>query len=399
MKKILALILVVVVCFGLLAGCRDEEPAASEAPPPSPSASAAPQPTYAVNTAQFDEFPRPRIHDGEANFRIAYVHNDLSFENQARAFNQMRLECAYRGWDLVDITASDEASTRSAIINAINQDVDAILFYSVDAMVAKQDLITQARNAGIGVYNADNTMVPGIISNVTLPAGLAGMHLFYYCVGLYNSIANFTVWTSYDFKTILERSTAFRAFLDEPTVYPEMRILEEVSVDFGNAFTSPGEQAFNTTRAWLTKFGDELDVIFCLSDNDALPMSEAIKQEGGGSDTKIVSIDGSAAVISYLRNPDDPILCTYAQSHEAFIHNAVEIINQIQMLGINPGDPGSLLNAAGDIIFIEGGIVDRSNLPPPGSSIHSLFDYYDPNAGDDAWYNWSAGGIEPYKVD
>jgi ABC-type sugar transport system substrate-binding protein len=368
-------------------------PATSDAGQSTPPASTA---SGAVNTAAFDEFPRPKMNDGSSKFRLAYVHNDLSFENQARAFNQVRLECAYRDWDLVDIVTSDEAGTRSAIINAINQDVDAILFYSVDAMLAKQDLVVQAREAGIGVYNADNTMVPGIISNVTLPAGIASMNLFYYTSALYQGKANFTVWTNYEFKTILERSTAFRAYLDESTVYPEMVLLDEQVSDFTNPI-APGEQAFNTVKAWLTRFGDELDVIFCISDNDALPMSEAIKQ-AGGSDTKIISIDGSGDAISYMRNPDDPILCTYGQSHEAFVHQAIEICNQIQIQGLNPGDTGCDIGFVKQVLYIPGTIVDRSNLPAPGSSIHSLFDYYDPNAGSDVWYNWSANSIEPYKV-
>ena len=44
-------------------------------------------------------------------------------------------------------------------------------------MEAKQDLVDMARGKGIGVYNVDNQMIPGIICNSTMPNGVAAMEM------------------------------------------------------------------------------------------------------------------------------------------------------------------------------------------------------------------------------
>ena len=50
----------------------------------------------------------------------------------------------------------------------ITQDVDAVVIYNME-IVGIADLILQARQNGIGVYNVDNQLVPGVVANSCQP--------------------------------------------------------------------------------------------------------------------------------------------------------------------------------------------------------------------------------------
>ena len=80
------------------------------------------------------------------------------------------------------------------------------------------------------------------------------------------------------------------------------------------------------------------------------------------------------------------------------IHNICELATQVQLEGLTPGDGKCMINMAGGITFIPGQIITRDALPAPGSSIHSVMEYYD--ASDtNAWYFWTSPDYEVYTWD
>jgi len=83
-----------------------------------------------------------------------------------------------------------------------------------------------------------------------------------------------------------------------------------------------------------------------------------------------------------------------SQPFEEYCHISFEVINQVQIEGIAPGAPGSMVPDT-RIIYVEPVLTNPENVPDPGTNIHELFtgSYYDPDMKD-AWYYWG----EPYKV-
>ena len=105
-----------------------------------------------------------------------------------------------------------------------------------------------------------------------------------------------------------------------------------------------------------------------------------------------VGIDGGRQCWSYIRN-GDPMKYSYAQGFELQMHSLCNIIDQIQVKGLNPGDPGCDVSAPQSMLFFRGGIVTKDNVPAVGTSVHQAFDYYDPDEKDPekAWWNWTDG--------
>jgi phosphoribosylcarboxyaminoimidazole (NCAIR) mutase len=75
-------------------------------------------------------------------------------------------------------------------------------------------------------------------------------------------------------------------------------------------------------------------------------------------------------------------------SYESWVHTTCELIDQIQIQGLTPGDGKCMIDKAGGNTWLDGQVVTKENLPVSGSPIFSLFDYYDEN-DKDAWYFWT----------
>ena len=69
-----------------------------------------------------------------------------------------------------------------------------------------------------------------------------------------------------------------------------------------------------------------------------------------------------------------------------FTHKVCEAVDQLQVQGLKPGDDGCILSYAGEILYTEGVVVSRDNVPEVGANINSVYDFYDDDP--DAWYNW-----------
>ncbi|MBR1820747.1 MAG: recombinase family protein, partial [Clostridia bacterium] len=119
---------------------------------------------FAEEYEAFDNYPHPRVKT-DGSLTIGYISDKPELESIQRILQQLRLECKHRGWNLIELYYENEQDLRDKFLNLINQDVDAILTFSLTNMDSKQDIVAQARNAGIGFYNTDTQVVDGVISN------------------------------------------------------------------------------------------------------------------------------------------------------------------------------------------------------------------------------------------
>ncbi len=351
----------------------------------------------AAEPTDFDDFVHPRVlSDGK--LKVGFIHDKPEFESVQRVVQQAKIEAAHRGWELIDLVYDNDQDLRDNILNLINQDVDALIMFSLPSMESKEDLVAMAREKGIGVYNLDNQMVSGIIMNSTMPNAVAAAELMYR-IGedhLWND--SMAIITKRPIQVHVERTDVMKALCG---VYPSMNILTEE--DISTAQIDELQAANEDTKTWMTKYGDELTGILTSTDYFGVPVAEAVAQYGDPTGEKVwvAGIDGGAQAWAYIRNKT-PFQYSYAQPFELYAHNVFEVVDELQVQGLNPGDAGCKLTKSGETIYATGMVVTRSNVPAVGQSIHAAFNYYgmDPNDAN-AWYNWTdAGGayqITDYK--
>jgi ABC-type sugar transport system substrate-binding protein len=345
--------------------------------------------TYVVFAA---ELPQPRIVK-DRPLRVGYLYRELGTESAQRNYRQVKIEAAHRGWDLIEVYAQTDEDRRNGLNNLINQNVDAIIFANMP-MVPLKDLIIEARERGIGTYNVDTELVPGIIANVTQPNGIAGLSTFYPIAEKLNWEGNFAIITVPPIPVNTERTEPVKALINN--VYPGLTLLGEEYIDPNQDVR---EQAFNFTKRWITKYGDKLDVIFSSWDGGAKAAANAIEQAGYTRDQIFsVGIDGGSETWSMIRK-GTPFKYSYAQPFELYDHVMFDLIEQIQIQGIMPGDEGSMISNYGQTIYKEGRLITPENVPQPGQSVHAVFDYYGGDPDDPyAWYNWQEEG-GPYLIE
>lgn len=409
MKKSISMLLILVMVLAF-AGCSDSggsSPSPQESAPPAASSSqsaaessaaaSSPDTTTAPVAAggAFDSYPRPRVVSSE-EITIGYLYPELSTEAQVRSRNQAQIEVEHRGWDYIEINYETPENARDSFQNLINQNPDVIIVGVTQTMEALQDLVALARNQGIGVYSNDNQIVDGIISNCTLSNAAAACELLYKIAEDHSWTLNIVMQTRDSGQVMFARTAPVQGIL-ERGVFPNLKLLE--MQDTKSIEGSHSAVAFQIAQTWLQKYGEEIDLIFTAADTGGMSATEAVIQWGDtdGSRVFVCGVNGGNQAWTYIRN-NSPLKYTYSQPFEAFTHNVFEIVEDIQVEGLNPGDPGCILEMAGQTLYVNGIITTRSNVPAIGDNVHVVFNYYGGDPADpDAWYNWT-DGPGPYIV-
>jgi ABC-type sugar transport system substrate-binding protein len=338
-----------------------------------------------------DGFPIPRVVK-DRPLKIGEIYFDLSVESAIRNYQQGKIEGAHRGWELSQQEGRNDSGCRDIMQSFITKNVDAIIIPNM-AMLPIADLIIKAREKGIGVYNVDTQLMPGVIANCTQPNGVAALKLFYKVGEDLLWKGKIAIITVPAIQVNVERTNPIKALIG---VYPGLEIVGEEFIDL--SIGSFREQAYNFAKRWITKYGDDLDVIVSSWDGGAVGAANAIKASGfDQSQIFSTGIDGGSETWSYIR-ANSPFKYNFSQPFELYRHDIWELIEQMQVKGMQPGDKGCLISKYGETIYEEGRVVVANTVPELGESVHGLFNFYGGDPDDpDAWYNWQdAGG--PYKI-
>ncbi len=392
MKRLLSLILVLALSFCLVACGEQSEPTPAPSNTDTTPSSQGGSTTPVVSGDTWDEYGHPVVKDA---LKVGYMVQSSNSEATQRSLQQAEVECAHRGWELIEVVYEEDNNFRDSFQNLVNQGVDAIIIGSGSSQEAKIDLFVSARKQGIGVYCNDNQVVDGIISNCTQSNGVAGMLLFYKIGEDYGWDMNICVVEGRQQQLMIERVDPVVALI-ESGAYPNLKLLDKVD------YTTLGESSaatatYKLAQTWLQKYGEEMNFIYTGADTFGVNSAEAIAAAGDAHGDKWAScgIDGGNRAFAYLRN-DTPFHYSYCQPFELYTHNVFEIMNAIQVEGLNPGDAGCPISRIGETVTATGFVCTKADTPPIGTNIHTIFDYYDAS-NKDAWYNWT-DGPGPYVV-
>ena len=383
-KKVFRLLALALAIGMIMTGCSSGGSGEANSPETPNSSSA--EETVAPGGDTFDNFVRPRVVDAP---KIGFLVQYANAESMIRSQRQAEIEVAHRGWEIVVNVFEKADNFRDAFLNMVNQDVDAIVICNTESMDSRVDLIAMAREKGIGVYCNDNQVVEGAIANTTMPSGVAALEIGYKIGEDHDWDLNMAVLNYKTGQVHLERAYPFEGLLNG--VYPNYTLLAEGDASSGTQGSS--QACFEFTQAWLQKYGDDLNGIFATCDEMAFGAVEAIVQSGDTTGEKcfVTGIDGGNQAWRYIRE-NTPFQYCYSQPFELFTHKLFEIIDQIQVQGLNPGDEGCDISRIGQAVYSTGMIVTRDNVPEVGASVHEVYGYYGGDPDDaSAWYNWTEG--------
>ena len=317
---------------------------------------------------------------------IAFVGHSLSSESCQRNVKHFEIECAERGWTpRVEMAGGELGPQHDMMETLINAGVDAIILQYVHVQ-GLTDVIAQARGQGIGVYCLDTEPMPGCIVNATMPGGIAGAEMAYYGLNRLGNVGG-VVYLSCKWHIVRRRAYAAQPIIDD---FPNM---ESLATEWVSQADYSGD-SYNFMNDWLTRFGDDIDWVFGGWDTLGMFAAKAVLDRGYTSDDIFCTgVDGGAEAFRLIRDPSEPFVATYAQPFEQYCHTLMEVIQEVQGDGIAPYAAGSMVPVS-KVIYCKGALVTEENVPATGASVHSLFDYYDPSAGADAWFNWG----DPYQI-
>lgn len=340
----------------------------------------------------FDEYPHPIVRE-DGKLKVAVISQSLTVESIYRWDWQMQIECAHRGWEYLQLCYNTTDNYEAVFTSALNQGADVIVLINTASSAQWADLYNMAREEGVGVYALDGgygSYVAGVMS-----PGATMMSELLYQIGIdYNWDADCGVIRCDIQQGSRDRTFPLLGFF-EHEAYPNMKLL--VTEDISAIYQALGGTMMagqEVVKGWMEKYGTDLQVIFSYGDNSAMGATEAIMATGDktGEHTIVVGIDGGKQSWSYIRE-GSPLKYSYAQGFEYQSHILANIIEQIQVKGLNPGDPGCDILRPHSMLYVKGGLVSIDNVPEIGTSIHTAFDYYDPNVTDPelAWWNWTDG--------
>jgi len=337
-----------------------------------------------VVLAADETFPAPRVVK-DRPLRVGYGAPNMSGLDGIRAFNQAKIDVKHRGWELIPIVdALEIEQQRNGMKSFINQDVDAIII-AYWVMEPLRDLIIEARKKGIGVYSVDGELRPGVIVNTAQQHGTVGCQMFTWGREYLESKGKMLIFSIPTSAPVREDCLAVKGLTE---AFPGIEV-----VGFEN-LPSPGWQkaAYDLTIDYLTKYGGELRWIFAGWDDPALLAAKAAESLGYTRDDIIVTgFNGGKEAYDAIRKRSS-FIATVSQPLEANVHVCFDVIHQVQIEGIAPGEKGSMIPSS-RMLYTSATVTTFENLPPEGASVHEVFDYYDPN-DKDAWYFWG----EPYKI-
>jgi len=386
MKRYFSAFLAVLICFSLFAACsKDSAPTSGETSEPAQTSGTtssgrkldAPQ----KHSVTDESYPALRVKPVD-EIVIGYMHQTLDSETIKRVTRQVQIEANHRGWNLVEAIyeGTNTSTIRDSFQALLTQDVDAICLYNTDPQ-SYADLVIEARKKGIGVYNIDSELTSGVVANSCCPNGIAAASLAYMIGERFKWQANVAFITIPAFQVHMERSEVPIAIFDQ---YNGMNIVGYETIALGGSST----QQYDYCARFLEKFGEDLDVVFGSWDGVGSACAEAAAAAGN---TKVIAvgIDGGSEAWAHIRK-NGVFQASYGQASELYAHKICELIEQLQIKGMKPGDPECLIQAMGETMYSEGIIVTPENVPDPGQSIHVVQSYYDPN-DKDAWYFWDDG--------
>jgi len=281
--------------------------------------------------------------------KVGFIATNFSSEAQARVANAFKAYVEEKGWDLVQLNSMGSIDTQSTQLeNLVQMKVDAIVL-AMGHPAEIKSAINKVFEAGIPLITIDSGYVEGVVADITADNFVMGAKVSTYLVDSLGGSGNILVIKFHKHYGTRRRGKVLDVVLSE---YPEIKVLEEYGVAATKMFMEDTRSAMET---YVLRYGDKIDGVWCAFDQLAYVAADVLAQHGY-DDVLVVGVDGNEETFKRIKNGN--MTATVAQPFEDMAAKAVEIINKIVVLGMNPEE------AAGrKIIYMDAPLIDKSNLP------------------------------------
>lgn len=287
---------------------------------------------------------------------IGHVTGSLAAFSQERVANAMKKICEMKGWKLhVADAKGDWAQCSNQIENFIAKKVDVITLAMVDLRSIRSAIET-ANKAGIPIYGIDSGSAPGIMVDVTSNNYVIGSLMASYMADRLQYKGKIVSLGLNEHHGVRKRTLCLGPVLKENK---DIELLSHFDVRYCCFY----EDARRAMEDYLTKYGKQINAVFCGWDDLADAASKAIMDRGfTRKDIFVVGADGHPHAYAQIRNPKSPMVATVAQKFSYFASITLDLIDKIQVQGVKPE---SVIPET-KRIYVDSPLVDSTNVPAKG---------------------------------
>lgn len=369
-KKVLVLVLVVLMSFSVLAACSSptsddasDDTSADVSDDTSDAASGDDTSDDAASDDTSDDA------SGTAkSLDIVWVHMSPAAQSEQGAYDGFAKYVEDNGldWKVTEVSSDGSgAIMASNIEDAVASGCDAIICSMADLQSSAAALET-ANAAGIPVFSIDSQYTPGVEVDITSNNYVMGAKVSSFLVDYLGGEGNITALTMVEHHGVRKRGNVF-----VDVILPEAQgitLLDNHNIDYGNFYAD----CQKTAEDWMSKYGDEIDAIWCGWDEPAMAASNAILAAGFTRDDIVVTgIDGHADALTAIRN-GDPVIATVAQAFSLMGEKAAVIIDDMLCKGKSWDEAIGV-----QTIYIDAPLLTLYNCPAEGEVAYLAPDFYE----------------------
>ena len=289
-------------------------------------------------------------------FKIGHVTGSLAAFSQQRVAEAMKKICDDKGWTIyVSDAKGDAAVVADQMENYIARKVDVITVAMADLRSLK-GAITTANKAGVPIYAIDSGFVPGIMVDVTSNNYVIGSIMGAYLADRLEHKGQIVSIGLNQHHGVRKRREMLDPVLKEN---PEIKLLAHFDVRYCCFY----EDARKAMEDFLTRYGKEIDAVWCGWDDLGDAAAKALLEKGYTRDNMfIVGADGHPHAYKHIRNPKSPFEATVAQKFSYFASITLDLIEKIEIKKVAPDS----VIPKGKRIYIDTPLVDPTNVPAEG---------------------------------
>jgi len=297
---------------------------------------------------------------------IIWIHSGASNQSEQRAYAGFMAFIQEQGWNWTVTEANSEDSDAKAadnISDAVAKGCDAIICSMVD-MRASTPAIQQANDADIPIFTIDSGYTEGVVADVTCNNNLMSAKVSTYLVDAIGGSGNICILSAAGWAGGRKRGNILNAILAE---CPGITVLDDHNIDLADFYNDSA----NTAEDWLSRFGDQIDAIWCVWDEPAMAVTNVLTANGYTRDDILVTgIDGNESAVQMMRD-GSPIVATVAQPFELMGSTVAKLIEKMVVQGKTWEEA-----VGATTIYVDAPLITTSNIPDEGTPAYMAVDFY-----------------------
>jgi len=314
-----------------------------------------------------------RAQAGAKPVKFAVIAQQMAAQSDQRSWAGLQHWLKTTGLDKTwQVTQTDAKGDPGALVSqiedAITAKADAIMVL-FGTLTAAHSALQDLERSKIPFFSLDSgwqaPAIADITSNNYVMGGQYGQYMVDKLLSQGKTKANICAVIANFHHGTRKRGKVLRAILSEN---------EWISLKADRVIQYAGffETTQNAVNDWVTRFGDQLDAIWCPWDEPAMAAAEVIMAHKLQDKIFVVSCDGHPTALERMRNPSYPLDATCAQAFELWGAYGGWMVNEI----VGKGRPVKEVAPIPTVEFPAPLLVKGVNLPPPNEPTYNATDLY-----------------------